>query len=71
METVVVMLSARPVLILVCGLPGSGKTTSAVEGAWGTVPVTPGMLAEYAEHFGAPDDDELNLFDRPAPARAT
>ncbi|MET4925362.1 AAA family ATPase [Streptomyces sp. PSRA5] len=39
------------------------------EGPWGSVPVTREKLKEYAEHFEAPEAEELGLFDRPPPER--
>jgi predicted kinase len=35
------------------------------EGEHGTVPITRELLTKYAQIFQAPDDEELNLFDRP------
>ncbi|MET7703919.1 ATP-binding protein [Streptomyces sp. NPDC005485] len=38
-------------------------------GGRGTVPISREMLKEYAKLFEAPSDDELELFDEPAPKR--
>ncbi len=35
------------------------------EGAWGTAPITREHLAEWADHFEAPDVAEMGLFDAP------
>jgi len=65
----------EPRLILLCGLPGSGKTTPARRLAElrclavGTVPTSPKLLEEYAQLFQPPNDAEFHLFDDPPPGR--
>jgi predicted kinase len=39
----------------------------SADGTWGTALVTRKMLEEYAEHFEAPEEDELELFDQSPP----
>jgi tRNA uridine 5-carbamoylmethylation protein Kti12 len=49
-----------PRLILLCGLPGSGKTTLARRLA-GQLPA----VRLFAQLFEAPDSGELSLYDEP------
>jgi predicted kinase len=45
------------------------RRLEARNGEPGTVPISRGLLEEYARLFQAPDDDEHGLFDEPPPGR--
>ena len=65
--------TTHPRLILLCGLPGAGKTPFArrlhernQRGSGGTISISRANLEEWSSIFQAPDAAEFALFDRAA-----